>query len=241
MKHHLLISIGLLMFSGMVAKAQHIAIDDNLEPTKGSALDNALRTATDFFNGVDLTGWSGSKKHWKVEDGAIVGNNKENLKKNLYIWSSVPVKDFRLVVDVKVEPWDRNAGIQFRSRKMGEFGAYGYQADAGGGFWGRLFHEHGRNHLDNTSLGYKASKKNAWNRYEILAVGDCIWTAVNGTLSVSIRDPKGEKSGHVAFQIHAGKEQTTRYKIIKLVHNPEVKLPGYTEQQLRSALRDPEN
>ena len=216
LKHCLWISSGLLMFSAVAAEAQD-PTDKEVNPVKAPALENSPQRATDFFNGKDLTGWSGSNQHWKVRDGAIVGNNKENLKKNLYIWSSVPVKDFRLVVDVKVEPWDRNAGIQFRSRKLGEFGAYGYQADAGGGFWGRLFHEHGRNHLDNTDLGYKASKRDAWNRYEILAVGDCIWTAVNGTLSVSIRDPKGEKSGYIAFQVHAGKEQTTRYKIVELV------------------------
>jgi HEAT repeat protein len=194
-----------------------------------------------FFNGKTLAGWQGNEKYWKVEDGAIVGDNREKLTKNLYIWSDVLVKDFYLVVDVKIEPWDRKAGIQFRSRKVGEFGAYGYQADAGGGFWGRLFHEHGRNHLDSKDYGFKASKKDDWNRYEILAVGDCIWTAINGTLSVSIKDPKGEKSGHIAFQVHAGKPQTARYKIVKLVHNPEVKLEGHTEKQLRAALRDPLN
>jgi len=196
-----------------------------------------------FFNGVDLTGWDGSGKHWRVEDGAIVGNNKENLKKNLFIWSSVPVEDFHLVVDVKIEPWNRNAGIQFRSRKIGDgqFGAHGYQADAGGGFWGRLFHEHGRNHLDNENYGYAASKRDDWNRYEILAVDDCIWATVNGTLSISVKDPKGERSGHIAFQVHAGEEQTARYKIIKLIHNPKVQLAGYTEEQLRAALREPKN
>ena len=196
-----------------------------------------------FFNGVDLTGWDGSGKHWRVEDGAIVGNNKENLKKNLFIWSSVPVEDFHLVVDVKIEPWNRNAGIQFRSRKIGDgqFGAHGYQADAGGGFWGRLFHEHGRNHLDNENFGYAASKRDDWNRYEILAVDDCIWATVNGVLSISVKDPKGERSGHIAFQVHAGEEQTARYKIIKLIHNPKVQLAGYTEEQLRAALREPKN
>jgi HEAT repeat protein len=194
-----------------------------------------------FFNGKDLAGWLGSELYWKVEDGAIVGNNEKKLTRNLFIWSSVLVKDFYLVVDVKVEPWNRNAGIQFRSRKISEFGAHGYQADAGGGFWGRLFHEHGRKHLDNKGFGFKASKKDDWNRYEILAVGDCIWASVNGALSISIKDPKGEKSGYIAFQVHAGKPQTARYKIIRLVHNPETKLDGYTEKQLRAALRDPLN
>lgn len=137
-----------------------------------------------FFNGVDLTGWDGSGKYWKVEDGAIVGNNKEKLTKNLFIWSSIPVEDFHLVVDVKIEPW---------------------------------------------------------NRYEILAVDDCIWATVNGTLSISVKDPKGERSGHIAFQVHAGEEQTARYKIIKLIHNPKVQLAGYNEEQLHKTLREPEN
>jgi HEAT repeat protein len=210
------------------------------ERTKAVPRTANPRTDKDFFNGKDLADWKGTEKYWKVEDGAIVGSSTERVPRNEFIWSSVPVKDFYLAVDVKIEPHGANAGIQFRSKKVDEHGqAHGYQADVGRGFWGKLYHEHGRGKLDWSNKGSKAVKHGNWNRYEILAVDDCIWMAINGTLSVSIKDPKGERSGHIALQIHSGNPQTVRYRIDKLIHDPEVKLASMTEQQLRAVLREP--
>lgn len=209
------------------------------ETLKASTRKANPREDKDFFNGKDLAGWKGTEKYWRVEKGAIVGSSTERIPRNEFIWSSVPVKDFYLAMDVKIEPDRANAGIQFRSKKVDGHGqAHGYQADVGRGFWGRLYHEHGRGKLDWTDKGSKAVKHGDWNRYEILAVGDCIWTAINGTLSVSIKDPKGERSGHISLQIHSGNPQTVRYRIDKLIHDPEVKLAGMTEQQLRATLRE---
>ena len=47
-----------------------------------------------------------------------------------------------------------------------------------------------------------------WNRYEILAVGHKIWTAINGKLCVALEDPNGELSGKISFQVHGGPAQT---------------------------------
>src|SRR5690606_28610227 len=60
-----------------------------------------------------------------------------------------------------------------------------------------------------------------------------------GKIAVAIRDPNGEKRGHLALQIHSGPSQTVKYKIRKLVHNPPVKLVGLDEQQLNSVLKPP--
>ena len=51
-----------------------------------------------------------------------------------------------------------------------------------------------------------------WNRYEILAVGHKIWTAINGKLCVALEDPKGELSGKISFQVHGGPAQTVLYR-----------------------------
>jgi hypothetical protein len=192
-----------------------------------------------FFNGKTLKGWSSSRMdYWSVKDGAIVGQANEKVEKNQFLWSNVKVKDFYLSVDVLLEPNDRNAGIQFRSRKADEFGqALGYQADAGQGVWGKLYHEHGRKKLDWTNRGEKAVKKGQWNHYEILAVRHKIWTAINGTLSVAVEDPAGELSGYIAFQIHSGDAQTVRYKINKLVNNPPVTLAGLNSSELMKELK----
>ena len=198
---------------------------------------------SEFFNGRDLTGWSASgMRYWSVRDGAIVGNSAVNVPKNEFIWSDVEVKDFYLAVDVKLTPDNRNAGIQFRSKPVDTHGqAMGYQADVGhdqviGNVWGNLYHEHGRGKLDWNDRAVKVVKKGDWNRYEILAVGHRIWTAVNGTLCTAIDDTQGELSGRIAFQIHGGEPQTVHYRNPTLTHNPTIELAGLSEKELFAEL-----
>lgn len=188
-----------------------------------------------FFNGKDLTGWTGTEPWWSVKDGAIVGH-ADNVPHNEFIWSNVEVKDFHLVLDVKLEPNEGNGGIQFRSQKQPPHEAKGYQADMGKGWWGKLYHESGRGILDTHDRGEKALKPGEWNRYEILAVGHRIWTAINGKLAVSYYDPHGELSGYIAFQMHSGGPLKAGYKPVKLVHNPKVELAGMNEVQLNAEL-----
>ena len=199
-----------------------------------SASAQEPREENNFFNGTDLTGWTGEMEFWSVKDGVIVGHSDKKIPNNKFLWSKVEVGDFYLSLDVRMPADDRNAGIQFRSRPADtpNMQAVGYQADMGKGFWGRLYHEHGRGKLDWTDEGEKAVNPGQWNRYEILAVGHRIWTAINGKLSVALDDPKGELRGQIALQIHSGQAQTVEYKIDKLVHNPKVELAGLNAQQL---------
>jgi len=200
-------------------------------------------TDREFFNTKDLAGWSAADmSYWSVKDGAIVGHSDEPIKGNKFIWSEVPVGDFHLSVDVKLTPAKRNAGIQFRSVAINESGqAKGYQGDAGGGLWGKIYHEHGRRKLDWNDRGVEAVKHGDWNRYEILAVGDRIWTAINGTLRAAIKDPEGERAGKIAFQIHAGPPQTVLYRNPTLKHNPKVELAGMNEAELNAELKAPDD
>lgn len=195
-----------------------------------------------IFNGKDLTGWKGNKGYWSVKDGAIVGHSDKNVARNEFIWSDVEVQDFYLAVDVKLVPGDRNAGIQFRSKPVDTHGqALGYQADVGhdqviGNVWGNLYHEHGRGKLDWNDRAVQVLKSGDWNRYEILAVGHRVWTAINGKLCVAIEDPEGELSGKIAFQIHGGPPQTVHYRNPTLTHNPKMELAGLSEKELLAEL-----
>ncbi|MFP6874743.1 MAG: family 16 glycoside hydrolase [Verrucomicrobiales bacterium] len=196
------------------------------------------RSEATFFNGKDLAGWSASEmKYWSVKDGAIVGHSAVNVPGNKFIWADGEVRDFYLTVDVKLTPDNRNAGIQFRSRKANASGqAIGYQADVGAGVWGKLYHEHGRGKLDWNNNAAGAVKSGDWNHYEILAVGHQIWTAINGKLCVALEDPKGERSGKISFQVHGGPAQTVHYRNPTLIHNPKIALEKQTEEQLLAAL-----
>ncbi|WP_339926376.1 DUF1080 domain-containing protein [uncultured Cyclobacterium sp.] len=190
-----------------------------------------------LFNGNDLSNWSSSDmSYWSVSDSSIVGGEgKDTIVRNQFIWHKEEVKDFYLKVLVKMVPNTTNAGIQFRSQKKGEE-ALGYQADIGQGVWGRLYHESGREKLHWEGKGEEAVKKNDWNTYEILAVGNNIWTAINGTLSVAYQEPDGELEGFIALQVHAGPSQIVKYKSIKLIHNPELRIGEYNESELMEAL-----
>ena len=193
---------------------------------------------TPIFNGKDLGGWQGNTDLWSVKDGAIVGHSDKNVPQNEFLWSNVKVQNFYLTVDVKLTPADRNAGIQFRSKPINEHGqALGYQADVGAGWWGKLYHEHGRGKLDWNDNAAGSVKPGGWNKYEILAVDHRIWTTINGKLCVAIEDPQGELSGKIAFQIHSGSPQTVHYRNPKLTYNPMIELAGLSEKKLVAQLR----
>ena len=195
--------------------------------------------ADEFFNGKDLTGWSGNEEFWSVKDGVIIGTaGDEKIPGNQFLWHENPVDDFYLSLKVRQAPYSANAGIQFRSTRTEKGGAHGYQADVGQGWWGTLYHEHGRRILAKSlDKEEKNIKREDWNHYEILAVDKRIWLAINGKITVALRDEFGELDGRIALQIHGGKPQKVEYKELKLIRDPVVKLVGKDEQQLNQLLQ----
>ena len=222
----------------------------NDESVKAEAVQAAVSIARDLGKSaredksfLDLTAWQGNADYWRVEDGAIVGHSDETIARTEYLWAPGTVGDFYLSVEIRLEPDTCNSGIQFRSEKRGERGeAHGCQADAGRDVWGRLYDQGGRGKLDWTDRAEKAVKPGEWNRYEVLAVGPAIWTAINGQLGVACLDisEECERSGQIAFQLHAGPPPTVRYRIHKLVHDPKVELAGMTAEELIAELKVPE-
>lgn len=203
------------------------------------------KTETAFFNKKDLAGWTAANmQYWSVEDSAIVGKAVDEVERNQFLWSDVKVEDFYLSVDVKLDSSNRNAGIQFRSQKVNDYGqAMGYQADIGLNYetsvWGTIYYEDGRGLLHTSDPSRSPEKKGEWNHYEILASGDRMWVAVNGKIISAMQDKGGDKEGYIALQIHAGPAQTVRYRINELVHNPLISLAGKTEEELNALLRAP--
>ena len=213
------------------------------QPATESATESAAlapRVEQDFSNGKDLTGWKAQNmRYWSVKDGAIVGTGGEDrIPGNTFLWHKVPVKDFYLSLKVRQTPYSANAGIQFRSQRKGT-AAHGYQADVGEGWWGTVYHEHGRRILARSlDTDHANIKREDWNNYEILAVGHRIWLAINGKITVAMRDEVGELEGYIALQIHGGQPQNVAYKDLQLIHNPPVELIGKNEAELNRLLVD---
>ena len=192
-----------------------------------------------FFNGKDLSGWRAEDmSYWSVQNGGIVGTNGDlKVPGNQFLWYEQRVQDFKLTLKVKQVPFAANAGIQFRSKREPNGQAIGYQADIGKGWWGSLYHEHGRKILaKNKDTEGKNLKTEKWNTYEILAVGHRIWLAINGKITVALRDPMGELEGQISLQVHGGMPQKVIYKDLVLERNPKVKMRGMNETELDKLL-----
>jgi hypothetical protein len=91
----------------------------------------------------------------------------------------------------------------------------GYQCDAGPGWWGKLYEEHGRALLESKG-GEQFVKKGDWNRYEIVAVGSRVRTWINGNLCVDRDDPIAARRGLIGLQLHSGDATEVRFKNVKL-------------------------
>ncbi|HEX4589018.1 MAG TPA: PVC-type heme-binding CxxCH protein, partial [Gemmataceae bacterium] len=99
--------------------------------------------AKEFFNGKDLTGWIGDPKLWSVENGEIVGKSP-GIKHNQFLVSDLVATDFKLSLKIKLVPNEGNSGVQFRSEPLPDGEMRGPQADAGAGWWGKLYEESAR-------------------------------------------------------------------------------------------------
>lgn len=180
-------------------------------------------TVAYFFNGKDLAGWDGNTDLWRVENGEIVGSSKAGLSHNEFIKSQLVFGDFRLICKIKLTPNKENSGIQFRSEPLPDGEMKGYQADAGAGWWGKLYEEQGRGILSEKS-GEAFIKPEQWNTYEIVAVGHKIKTAINGKQCTDLEDDKGATHGVIALQLHAGGPIEVRFKEFDVEVNPPFEL-----------------
>jgi hypothetical protein len=99
----------------------------------------------------------------------------------------------------------------------------GYQADAGAGWWGKLYEEQGRGILSDRS-GEQYVKPDEWNTYEIVAVGHKIKTAINGKQCVDLVDEQGATHGVIGLQLHSGGPLEVRFKEFHVEVNPTFEL-----------------
>lgn len=215
-----------MMPEGLLAPFEDQEIRDLLYYLRQPAQAPLLASADNvdlFFNGTDLTGWDGEETLWRVENGEIIGKTETGLKHNEFLKSEMILKDFRLVFEVKLTPNSENSGIQFRSQRADHGEVKGYQADAGQGWWGKLYEELGRALLWGKP-GDQHVRKGEWNQYEILAVDHHIQTAINGNKCVDLKDPDGALQGIVAFQVHSGGPMEVRYRNFQLEVGPQPKL-----------------
>jgi len=172
-----------------------------------------------LFNGKDLTGWLTpvDKSLFTVEDGEIVGRTKELLKKNEFLATDKSYGDF--VLKVKVKFRNGNSGIQFRSKRKEDGVVSGPQVDVADDQWGLLYEERGRGPLERYPLEKAKAllKGDGWNEFVITAKASHVTIDLNGTRIIDRDDPKFDKEGIIALQIHVWPEpMEVRFKDIEI-------------------------
>lgn len=171
-----------------------------------------------LFNGKDLSGWvtPDDKTLFTVEHGEIVGRTKGDLKKNEFLVTDKPYGDFVLKAKVKIR--NGNSGIQIRSKRADNGAVSGPQADVADGYWGLLYEERGRGILErfDKEKAEALVKKNDWNDFVIAVKGDHLTIDLNGTRVIDRTDPKFDKSGIIALQVHVGPPMEVRYKDVEI-------------------------
>jgi len=198
-----------------------------------------------LFNGKDLSGWEGDSIHWSVQDGAITGRTTPEtlIKSNTFlVWQGGKPADFVLRLKYKMQ--GGNSGVQYRSKILDpeKYIVGGYQADidAKGVHTGINYEEKGRGILAERgqrveidadgkkqvagTLGDKNElltriNNDGWNDYEIIARGNHLTHAINGTVMSEVIDNQPSKaatSGVIALQLHVGPPMTIQFKDIQL-------------------------
>ncbi len=205
-QHMALVLFGLSFFGFAPVRPSRLARGD--EPAKFRAL----------FNGKDLNGWvtPDDKSLFAVEDGEIVGRTKGDLKKNEFLATEKPYADF--VLKAKVKFRNGNSGIQFRSKRADDGVVSGPQADVAENYWGLLYEEKGRGILERypEEKANEIVKKGDWNEFVITAKGQHVTIDLNGTRVIDRDDPKFDKEGIIALQVHVGPAMEVRYKDIEI-------------------------
>lgn len=184
----------------------------------GGLLGREPGKARALFNGKDLSGWvtPDDKSLFSVVDGEIVGRTRGDLKKNEFLATANPYRDF--VLKAKVKYKNGNSGIQFRSTRNPDGVVSGPQADVAEGYWGLLYEERRRGILERypEDKANKLVKHGEWNEFVITAKGKHVTIDLNGTRIIDRTDEKFDDEGIIALQVHVGPPMEVRYKDIEI-------------------------
>jgi hypothetical protein len=186
-----------------------------------------------IFNGKDLTGWTGLKDGYKVEDGRLVC-----LKETVgNIYTEKDYADFVLRLEFKLTPGANN-GVGIRTPNGKQASVYGMEIQI----------------LDDTASQYKTLKPyqacggiyncvapeqgrlkpvGEWNAYEITAKGRKVTVKLNGTMVVDADLDKVVAAGPADGKPHPGLKQETG-RIAILGHKALVEFRNLRVKELKA-------
>lgn len=195
--------------------------------TVGLATSSADEEWIQLFDGKSFNGWEGNKDFFRIDDGSIVaGNLKKAIPRNEFLCTKKTFTDFELRLQAKLIGEGKNAGIQFRSKRIpNHHEMIGFQCDMGQmnehSIWGFLYDESRRRkflaQVEPEKID-KHTKVGKWNDFVIRCEGNRIQIWVNGfqTVDYQEKDEKIDRSGVIGLQIHSGAPAEAWYRNIKI-------------------------
>ena len=184
-----------------------------------------------LFDGKSLADWEGNLKIFRVEQQAIVaGSEDKAIANNEFLCTQKQFGNFELRLKAKLVGQGKNAGIQFRSKRIPDHHeVIGYQCDMGISgvdhvIWGALYDESRRRRFlaegDQKKLT-AALKTDDWNDFVIRCEGPRIQIWLNGYQAVDYTEAEDvARIGVIALQIHGGKPAVASYKDIRIKELP---------------------
>jgi hypothetical protein len=216
-----------LLVATQATSADKDSKTSDIPPRKGKS------ETVKLFNGKDLEGWEGYENLWSVKEGVIIGKTAEPLKFSTYLLTKKKYTDFRLVFSAKLAASEMHSGVSFwgevrpsvskdpeADRTKYTYAGHLVMFPSGYGMYD-LF---GRAGLDvDGGPAKKVGKQHDWNDIEILAQGNRVRVAINGTAVVDWRDPKPDtiKEGPIGLQLHSDAKQEIQFKGLELTTFPE--------------------
>ena len=206
----------------LVATTIEAAPSDNL------SADDFEDQALPIFDGESLAGWEGNVKWFRVEDGAIVaGSLDDRIPHNEFLCTTQVYDDFELRFEAKLLGDGKNAGVQFRSKRVPKTTEVsGYQADIGyigkqRSVWGALYDESRRRKMlvqTDVEQSKRLIKPGQWNGMRVVCKGPHIQIFVNGekTVDYTEDDESIPLHGIIGLQIHSGRPSEAWYRNIRI-------------------------
>lgn len=192
---------------------------------------NADEGFVSLFDGKSLAGWEGNQEIFRVKDGVITaGSLDQPIEHNEFLCTKKTFGDFELRLKAKLVGEGKNAGIQFRSKRIPDHHeVVGYQCDMGISgvdhvIWGALYDESRRRKFlaegDQEKLA-ATLKADDWNDFVIRCEGPRIQIWLNGYQVVDYQETEDvARTGVIALQIHGGKPALASYQGIRIKELP---------------------
>jgi serine/threonine protein kinase len=193
-----------------------------------------------FFNGRDLSNWTGLPGYWACKQGAIVGAPANGVAVNTFLVSERSCRDFELRFKVRRTGGVGNSGLQFRSviGNAERLSMRGPQmeidsADAAippGGVFEEPTGMHRSLPADRETVA-RVWKNADFNAMSIRCVGKHVTTIVNGVVVVNDDTDWLPDEGRIGWQLHGTRSpREVVFKDIEFVDLSEAaaKHPGVT-------------